>query len=50
MLHIVFKYRDAMSRGEWKIQECVVSSIKECKELYGLGVDCEYAILSVKKV
>ena len=45
MLHIVFEYRDDMSRGEWRRQECVVSSVAECKRIYGLGIDCEYRIL-----
>ena len=50
MLHIVFEYRDDLSRGEWKEQECVVSSVAEFKKLYGLGIDCEYRILKVEKV
>ena len=50
MLHIVFEYADAMSNGEWRRQECVVSSVKKCKELYGLGVDCSYRIVSVEEV
>ena len=50
MLHIVFKYQDAYTHGEWSEQECYVSSVKECKELYGLGVDCDYKIVSIEKV
>jgi len=50
MLHIIFKYRDEMSKGEWRTQECVVESIAECKKLYGLGIDCEYKIISIKEV
>lgn len=50
MLHIVFEYRDEMSRGEWRQQECVLSSVEACIKLYGLGVDCEYRILKVEKV
>lgn len=49
-LHIKFKYRDAMSNWSWRYQECIVSSIDECKRIYGLGIDCEYVILSVKEV
>ena len=49
MLHIVFEYRDAMSRWEWRKQECIVSSVEECKRIYGLGIDCEYRILTVEK-
>lgn len=49
MLKIKFKYRDAMSNWEWRTQSCVVSSIQECKRIYGLGIDCEYEILEVKE-
>lgn len=50
MLHIKFKYADAMSNWEWRKQECTVSSVEECKRIYGLGIDCEYEILSVEEV
>lgn len=50
MLHIRFKYRDNYSNGEWREQECIVRSLKECKELYGLGIDCEYQIIEIKEV
>ena len=50
MLHIKFEYRDDLSYPEWKEQECIVRSVKECKELYGLGIDCEYRIISIKEV
>lgn len=50
MLHIKFKYRDNYSNGEWREQECIVRSLQECKELYGLGIDCEYQIIEIKEV
>lgn len=50
MLEIKFKYRDDMSHGEWREQSCIMESLQECKEWYGLGVDCDYEIVSVKKV
>lgn len=50
MVHIVFEYADAMSNWEWRRQECNVSSVAECKKIYGLGIDCEYRIISVEKV
>ena len=50
MLKIKFEYRDEMSRGEWREQECIVSSAKECKRIYGLGIDCDYRIISVEKL
>ena len=50
MLRIKFKYADSMSNWQWREQECVVSSVRECIKLYGLGIDCEYEILSVKEI
>ena len=35
MLKIKFEYCDEMSRGEWREQECIVSSVEECKRIYG---------------
>lgn len=49
MLHIKFEYRDDWSNGEWNEQECWVSSVEECKRIYGLGIDCEYRIVSVEE-
>ena len=49
MWHIVFEYRDAYMHGEWREQECYVNSLSECRELYGLGKDCEYRILKVER-
>ena len=50
MLSITFRYADALSNWEWRTQHCVVSSVEECKRIYGLGVDCEYEILEVKEI
>ena len=50
MLRIKFKYADAMSNWQWREQECIVSSVAECKRIYGLGIDCEYQIISVEEV
>lgn len=50
MLHIKFKYMDRYTNGEWRTQECTVSSISECIKIYGLGIDCDYEILSVERV
>lgn len=51
MKRIKFKYRDEMSRGNWREQECTVLSLMECINLYGLdepGVD--YEIISIEDV
>jgi len=51
MLKIKFRYKDRYTEGTWSEQECVASSIKECKEFYGLDQpDVEYEIVSVEKV
>ncbi len=50
MFEIVFEYRDEMSGWKWRRQSCVMSSVEECKKTYGLGVDCDYRIISVTKV
>ena len=50
MLKIEFEYADAMSNWKWRKQSCIVSSIEECKRIYGLGVDCEYKILLVEEI
>lgn len=48
MVHVVFEYKDDLSNGKWNRQECYVSSLAECKKIYGLGIDCEYRIVSVE--
>lgn len=50
MVKIKFEYRDVKSNWEWRKQSCIVSSVEECKRIYGLGVDCEYRITSVREV
>ena len=41
---------DAYTNGEWNRQECIVSSVAECKKIYGLGIDCSYRIVSVEEM
>ena len=51
MLSITFRYADAMSNWEWRTQHCNVSSVEECKRIYGLdNGDVEYEILEAKEV
>ena len=50
MLKIEFEYADAMGNWTWTKQSCIVSSVDECKRIYGLGVDCGYNILSVQEI
>lgn len=50
MVRVVFEYADSMSNWEWRRQEGVFSSVRECIKTYGLGIDCDYRIISVEKV
>lgn len=50
MVNIEFEYKDRYTHGGWNKQSCTVNSVDDCKKIYGLGVDCEYRILSVKEV
>lgn len=50
MVKVTFEYMDDYSHGKWNRQECVVSSVEECKKIYGLGIDCSYRIISVEEV
>lgn len=47
MVTVKFRYRDKLSGYEWKEQSCHVSSVEQCKRIYGLGIDCDYEIISV---
>ena len=56
MYRIEFRYADMLSNWVWHNQSCTVSASDEhearrkCIKLYGLGVDCEYEIIEVRKV
>lgn len=50
MLKIKFQYRDSMSNWQWRQQSCLVSSLDECKKIYGLDEgDVDYEIISVEE-
>lgn len=50
MVEVTFKYRDKYCAPNWNTQSCIVRNVQECIKLYGLGVDCEYEIISVTPV
>ena len=50
MYFIKFIYKDEYTHGQWREQSCTVSSLEECKKIYGLGIDCEYQILSIEPI
>ena len=50
MLKITFKYCDRYTNGKWVEQQCVVRSVEECERIYGLGIDCEYTIVSIERI
>lgn len=51
---IVFAYADSASRWEERTQECLLygkdkyDALQKCVNLYGLGIDCEFRIISVE--
>ena len=49
MVRVVFEYKDRFTKGEWRRQSCTVESVEQAKKFYGLGVDCEYRIVSVEE-
>lgn len=49
MIKVRFKYRDEYSYPNWNEQECVVNTLQECIEFYGLN-ECEYQIIEIKEV
>lgn len=50
MLEITFEYTDRYTNGRWNRQRCIMSSVEECKRVYGLGVDCDYRIAGIKEL
>ena len=50
MVEVKFRYRDEMSNWQWREQQCIVSSVDEAIRIYGLGVDCEYEIISATPI
>ena len=50
MVKVVFEYMDRYTNGEWREQRCIVESVEKCKEIYGLGIDCDYRIISVEEI
>ena len=56
MYEILFRYADEYSNWKWCKQSCTLAArdkneaIAKCKELYGLGVDCDYEIISIKEI
>ena len=53
---VKFRYADAYSNWSWRNQQCSVYARDQyearlkCIELYGLGTDCDYEILSVTEI
>ena len=50
MVKVTFEYADALSNWQWCKQQCIVSSVQECIKIYGLGIDCDYRIISVEPI
>lgn len=52
MKEITFRYKDWLSKGEWRTQCCTADSVEECIKIYGLKDDptVEYEIIEVKEI
>ena len=50
MLRITFEYRDEHAENRWSRQTGDFPSLQECIDWYGLGIDCEYRIVSIGEV
>lgn len=50
MKKITFRYADAMSNWQWRTQSCIMESVADCIKMYGLGIDCDYEILTVEDI
>lgn len=50
MVQVIFEYKDEYTYGNWIRQNCIVESLDECIEMYGLGRDCEYRIVDIQEV
>lgn len=50
MKEVTFLYRDEGTGGEWRERQCRVESARQAIDLYGLGTDCDYMMVSVRDV
>jgi hypothetical protein len=50
MVQVIFEFKDKYTHGRWQRQSCIVKSIDECIENYGLGRDCEYRIIDIQEI
>ena len=47
---IKFRYKDALSKWEWREQSCSVYSVEQMIKIYGLDKDdVEYEIISIEE-
>ena len=50
-LRITFIFKDQYSRGEWLRRTCIMDSVENCIEWYGLEEDgVDYKILNIETV
>lgn len=50
MVKVEFEFRDEYSNGRWIKNKGIYEDLRQCYELNGLGVDCEYKIISIEEV
>lgn len=56
MYKVSFEYADAYSNWQWRKQHCTLDArdedeaVEKCKQLYGLGVDCDFNITEIEEI
>lgn len=50
MVKVEFEFKDEYSHGKWIKNTGVYEDLKQCYEMNGFGIDCEYHIISVKEI
>ena len=50
MVIIISEIINGIEYKNTQVVNSTFSSLKECIKIYGLGVDCEYRILSVEEI
>lgn len=50
MVKVEFEFRDEYSNGRWIKNTGIYEDLRQCYEINGLGIDCEYRIISVQEV
>lgn len=50
MLKIRFRIKESWDHGTWHEQECVASSIEQCKRTCGIDDSAEFEVIAIEEV